>query len=74
MAGGLRLPGVRLAGDPRWLDRLVAQGCSQILAVPGMLFAAGHAKNDIPSVLNTYQFGRPGLTISMAASSASIRA
>jgi sirohydrochlorin cobaltochelatase len=45
------------------LDRLVAQGCSQILAVPGMLFAAGHAKNDIPSVLNTYQFGRPGLTI-----------
>ncbi|MEX0860417.1 MAG: CbiX/SirB N-terminal domain-containing protein, partial [Cucumibacter sp.] len=23
-------------------------------AVPGMLFAAGHAKNDIPSVLNTY--------------------
>src|SRR4029079_16685913 len=22
--------------------------------VPGMLFAAGHAKNDIPSVLNTY--------------------
>lgn len=25
-----------------------------MLAVPGMLFAAGHAKNDIPSVLNTY--------------------
>jgi sirohydrochlorin cobaltochelatase len=25
-----------------------------VLAVPGMLFAAGHAKNDIPSVLNTY--------------------
>ena len=27
---------------------------AHILAVPGMLFAAGHAKNDIPSVLNTY--------------------
>ena len=45
------------------LDRLVAQGARHILAVPGMLFAAGHAKNDIPSVLNTYQFGRPGLKI-----------
>jgi len=45
------------------LDRLVAQGVRHVLAVPGMLFAAGHAKNDIPSVLNTYQFGRPGLRI-----------
>lgn len=37
------------------LDRLRAAGCTRVLAVPGMLFAAGHAKNDIPSVLNTYQ-------------------
>jgi len=36
------------------LDRLRAQGVDHVLAVPGMLFAAGHAKNDIPSVLNTY--------------------
>jgi len=36
------------------LDRLRAKGVSRVLAVPGMLFAAGHAKNDIPSVLNTY--------------------
>ncbi len=36
------------------LDRLRAAGCERILAVPGMLFAAMHAKNDIPSVLNTY--------------------
>ncbi len=36
------------------LDRLKADGVSRVLAVPGMLFAAGHAKNDIPSVLNTY--------------------
>ncbi|MGR3344349.1 MAG: sirohydrochlorin chelatase [Paracoccaceae bacterium] len=36
------------------LDRLRAAGCTRILAVPGMLFAAMHAKNDIPSVLNTY--------------------
>lgn len=45
------------------LDRLRDQGCNHILAVPGMLFAAGHAKNDIPSVLNTYQASHPGLTI-----------
>jgi len=37
------------------LDKLRESGCERILAVPGMLFAAGHAKNDIPSVLNTYQ-------------------
>lgn len=37
------------------LDSLREQGVTRVLAVPGMLFAAGHAKNDIPSVLNTYQ-------------------
>ena len=37
------------------LDALREQGVTRCLAVPGMLFAAGHAKNDIPSVLNTYQ-------------------
>ena len=37
------------------LDALQAKGLRKVLAVPGMLFAAGHAKNDIPSVLNTYQ-------------------
>ena len=36
------------------LDKLRDQGVTRVLAVPAMLFAAGHAKNDIPSVLNTY--------------------
>ena len=36
------------------LERLKQQGVQRVLAIPGMLFAAGHAKNDIPSVLNTY--------------------
>ncbi|QPN65960.1 sirohydrochlorin chelatase [Synechococcus sp. CBW1006] len=36
------------------LERLRQQGVRHVLAVPAMLFAAGHAKNDIPSVLNTY--------------------
>ncbi|WP_417513703.1 sirohydrochlorin chelatase [Minwuia sp.] len=35
------------------LEALKAKGVKKVLAVPGMLFAAGHAKNDIPSVLNT---------------------
>ena len=37
------------------LDSLRKQGVNHIIAVPGMLFAATHAKNDIPSVLTTYQ-------------------
>ena len=44
------------------LDRLRDQGVKRVLAVPAMLFAAGHAKNDIPSVLNTYS-AETGLTI-----------
>lgn len=36
------------------LDKLREKGCDKILAVPGMLFAAMHSKNDIPTVLNTY--------------------
>jgi sirohydrochlorin cobaltochelatase len=45
------------------LDRLVARGCREILAVPGMLFAAGHVKNDVPSVLNRYQHEHAGVSI-----------
>lgn len=46
------------------LDTLRDAGVRHILAVPGMLFAATHARNDIPSVLTTYQEKNPGLTIS----------
>ena len=45
------------------LDALRERGASDILAIPGMLFAAGHAKNDIPSVLNSYQKQHPGISI-----------
>jgi sirohydrochlorin cobaltochelatase len=45
------------------LDKLRLQGTERILAVPGMLFAAGHVKNDIPSVLNTYAAQHAGLRI-----------
>ena len=46
------------------LDALRAKGIRSVLAVPGMLFAAGHAKNDIPSVLNAYQVENPNMDIS----------
>src|ERR1700709_2526118 len=67
-----RLPGVPVEygylefADPvlhAGLDKLRAQGLRRILAVPGMLFAAGHAKNDTPSVLNTYAVTHPDLEI-----------
>ena len=45
------------------LDALRARGVTDVLAIPGMLFAAGHAKNDIPSVLNRYQAETGGLSI-----------
>lgn len=46
------------------LDSLVEQGVKKIHAVPGMLFAATHAQNDIPSVLTTYEEKHKGLEIS----------
>jgi sirohydrochlorin cobaltochelatase len=45
------------------LDRLRTRGVSRALAVAGMLFAAGHAKNDIPSVLNSYAADHPGFRV-----------
>jgi sirohydrochlorin cobaltochelatase len=45
------------------LERLRARGVRRILAVPGMLFAAGHVKNDVPSVLNGFAREHPGLEV-----------
>ena len=45
------------------LAALRDEGASAIDAVPGMLFAAGHAKNDIPSVLNDFAAANPGLPV-----------
>lgn len=45
------------------LNSLVEQGVNQIYAVPGMLFAATHAKNDIPSVLTTFQEKNDGVQV-----------
>ncbi len=45
------------------LRKLIAGGAKEITAVPGMLMAAGHAKNDIPSELNSFQAQHPGIKI-----------
>jgi sirohydrochlorin cobaltochelatase len=41
------------------LDALRGLGVRRILALPALLFAAGHVKNDIPSVLNEYAARHP---------------
>lgn len=46
------------------LNSLLDQGVEEIYAVPGMLFAATHAKNDIPSVLTTFGEKNEGLEVS----------
>ncbi len=45
------------------LEALRQRGNKRIIAVPGMLFAAGHVKTDLPSVINTYAAQHPDLEI-----------
>ena len=45
------------------LKALVDQGVQRILAVPGMLFAASHVKNDLPWELNSFMADHPGVEI-----------
>jgi len=45
------------------LTALAAQGVRRILAVPGMLFAASHVKNDLPWELNGFAAARPELEL-----------
>ncbi|CAA7617295.1 sirohydrochlorin chelatase [Magnetospirillum sp. UT-4] len=45
------------------LEALKAKGVTRILAVPGMLFAAGHVKNDLPWEINSFAAANPELRI-----------
>lgn len=45
------------------LKELVDLGAKRILAVPGMLFAAGHVKNDLPWEINSFAAEHPGLEV-----------
>ena len=48
------------------LDKLKAQGAKRIVCVPGMLFAAGHVKNDLPSEVNNYGAENPDIEMIFA--------
>ena len=45
------------------LAGLVRRGARQILAIPGMLFAASHVKNDLPWEMNSFMADNPGVDI-----------
>ena len=48
------------------LAALAARGARQILAIPGMLFAASHVKNDLPWEMNTFAAQNPGIEVRLA--------
>lgn len=43
------------------LDALRDRGAERILCLPGMLFAAGHVKNDLPAEINAFGAEHPGI-------------
>ncbi len=45
------------------LADLMARGARHILAVPGMLFAASHVKNDLPWEMNSFMAEHPGIEV-----------
>ena len=45
------------------LAALKARGARRILAIPGMLFAASHVKNDLPWEMNSFMAGNPGIEV-----------
>ena len=45
------------------LAALMARGARQILAIPGMLFAASHVKNDLPWEMNSFMADNPGIEV-----------
>ena len=45
------------------LADLVSRGARRILAVPGMLFAATHVKNDLPWEMNSFMAANPGIEV-----------
>ncbi|HYM71374.1 MAG TPA: sirohydrochlorin chelatase [Stellaceae bacterium] len=45
------------------LTALAARGAKRIYAVPGMLFAASHVKNDLPWEMNSFLADNPGIDV-----------
>jgi sirohydrochlorin cobaltochelatase len=45
------------------LAALTGRGAQRIFAIPGMLFAASHVKNDLPWEMNSFIAENPGVTV-----------
>jgi sirohydrochlorin cobaltochelatase len=45
------------------LEKLKASGAKRLLAIPGMLFAASHVKNDLPWEINSFAAANPALEL-----------
>ncbi|MSP41821.1 MAG: sirohydrochlorin chelatase [Alphaproteobacteria bacterium] len=45
------------------LEKLRLAGCRQILAIPGTLFSGGHARHDVPGILQTFAGQFPGIRL-----------
>ncbi len=45
------------------LAALAVRGARRILAIPGMLFAASHVKNDLPWEMNSFIAANPGIDV-----------
>ena len=45
------------------LEALKSAGARRILALPAMLFAAGHVKNDLPWEINSFVAANPGMAV-----------
>lgn len=45
------------------LALLAGRGAQRILAIPGMLFAASHVKNDLPWEMNSFIADNPGIAV-----------
>ena len=45
------------------LEALKARGAKRIACLPGMLFAAGHVKNDLPSEINAFAAENPDIEV-----------
>ena len=52
---------------PEALEQLRQQGFRRVTALPALLMAAGHVKNDIPAILNAFQADHPGMSITFGA-------
>jgi sirohydrochlorin cobaltochelatase len=52
---------------PEALEQLRQRGHRRITALPALLMAAGHVKNDIPVILNTFQAEHPEMSITFGA-------